>query len=124
MNYILIKKLQSIGAAVASVIAELAVTCVQIFYVRKEFDFKKIILENNKYILCSFIMFMITYWYSLKVSSSILGTFKCVIVGVLVYCSLLAFQEQSIVNVYIKKAMNRFFKKNDMIKEKEGSTKR
>lgn len=80
LNIFLIKKMESIGASIATVIAELSVTFIQIFFVRKEFKFTKILKMTYKYFISSLIMFFI----SLIIGRFINGNFTSVIVQVIV----------------------------------------
>lgn len=59
LNYIFIPKLMSVGAAIGTVIAELSVTIIQLFYIRKEFKFKDIIKGSFKYFISGITMFII-----------------------------------------------------------------
>lgn len=61
LNTVLIYYFKSIGACIATVIAELSVTCTQLYFVRKDFDIKQILRYSYKYILFSFIMFICVY---------------------------------------------------------------
>lgn len=61
LNIILIYYYQSIGACIATVLAELAVTCTQFYFVRKDFNIKDILKCSYKYLLYSIIMFACVY---------------------------------------------------------------
>ena len=89
MNLLLIPCFLSIGAAVATVIAETSVTVVQIFFTRKDFNFGAIIMENKHYVISSLIMFVTTYLLAKHIPSSIINTFICVIIGGVIYIGLL-----------------------------------
>lgn len=89
MNLILIPRFLSIGAAIATVIAETSVTGVQIYFTRRDFDFKKIFRENSKYIISALCMFVITYFVAKRMPSSIINTFICVVIGGGVYIGIL-----------------------------------
>ena len=89
LNLLLIPHFLSIGAAVSTVIAETSVTCVQVYFTRKDFKFGEIISNNKDYIISSLIMFVPTYLLSKYLPSSILNTFICVAVGGLMYVGLL-----------------------------------
>lgn len=89
LNLLLIPKFLSIGAAIATIVAEFSVTAVQVFFTRKDFDFKNIIFTNRKYIICASIMFIPTFLMARKLSASITHSMICVIVGGVVYFGLL-----------------------------------
>ena len=59
-NLLLIFKFESIGASIATVIAEFGVTATQFILLRKEVSIKDVIKNSQKYIIASFIMFLIS----------------------------------------------------------------
>lgn len=59
LNFIFIPKLFSIGAALATIFAELTVTGIQIFFIRKEFNIKKILTMSLKYFITALFMYAI-----------------------------------------------------------------
>lgn len=59
LNFILIPKFLSIGAAIATVFAELFVTLAQIVMVRKQFSIKQILLKSKDYVLAGVIMLIV-----------------------------------------------------------------
>lgn len=67
MNLILIGKYGAIGASIGTVIAELTVTSIQMYFVRKDFNIKNILKISKKYIISSLIMFVVCF---------IIGIFK------------------------------------------------
>lgn len=89
MNLLLIPKFYSIGAAIATVIAETSVTGVQIFFTRKEFNYKLILKENGRYIAASVVMFLPTVILSARMTASIVHTAMCVLVGVVIFVGML-----------------------------------
>lgn len=89
LNFLLIPKFLSIGAAIATVIAEFSVTAVQTYFTRKDFDFKDIVLSNRNYIFCSAIMFLLTYLLAKTLTPTFFHTMICVVIGCTVYLSLL-----------------------------------
>lgn len=89
MNLLLIPHFFSIGAAIATVIAESSVTGIQIYCIRKDFNFGKIVRKNIHYIISSSIMFVITYSLARYLSPSIINTLLCVIVGGGIYLGIL-----------------------------------
>ena len=58
INACLIGRYGAIGASIGTVIAELAVTLVQMYFVRNDFDFKKIVRLTKNYFVSSMIMFL------------------------------------------------------------------
>lgn len=59
MNFCLIFRFGAIGASIGTVIAELTVALVQIYFVRKDFDLKKVLKLMKNYLMASLIMFVI-----------------------------------------------------------------
>ena len=64
INLILISKYGAIGAAISTLIAELIVTGIQIKYVKKDFDFNKILKIMKPYLLAGLFMFTICFTIS------------------------------------------------------------
>lgn len=89
LNVILIKKYLSIGAAIATVIAEFSVMAIQLYYVRKELNIKKIIKTSFNYFYASVIMML----FCIYIENIIEGYKKTliiqVVVGVIIYTAIL-----------------------------------
>lgn len=85
INILLIPRCYSIGAALASVIAECIVTIVQLFYVRKEFSCIKIIKLSGHYMLAGVVMLLLLFYMNRKLLPSILNTGIMCISGAVVY---------------------------------------
>ena len=64
LNFLLISKFKSYGAAISTVIAELSVTCVQFYFIRKDFNIKDILKLSKNYIFAGFIMFIICFFFN------------------------------------------------------------
>ena len=58
MNMWLIRKFGALGASIGTVIAEITVTCVQLYFVRNDFNLKKIFKLSKNYLIASLIMFV------------------------------------------------------------------
>ncbi|UZW66159.1 polysaccharide biosynthesis C-terminal domain-containing protein [Priestia flexa] len=89
LNIFLIQYYQSVGAAIATVGAELAVTLVQLYWVRKTIEYHKLFQSMWKYLLSGILMFVV-----LRLIGSLLGvgpltTILQVISGILIYFILL-----------------------------------
>jgi len=110
LNFLLIPHLLSVGAGLATVFAELGVTVVQIFCIRKEFNFRNMLRFNYKYIISSFIMFLPVYLLSNKLTSSFIHTMVCIMLGIGIYIGLLLISKDSILIDFIKKIpfLNKF----------------
>lgn len=84
-NIILIHKFQSIGAAIASVIAETTVTVVQLIIVRKELSPWKVLKEGMHYFLAGILMVIVLIPFQLIFTPSISHSVIMLIVGATVY---------------------------------------
>ena len=110
LNLLLIPFFLSIGAAVATVIAETCVTGVQVFFTRRDFKFGEIIGSNKYYIISSLIMFAPTYLLAKYLPASIINTFICVVVGGLIYVSLLFVMKDKTLFEAVDKIKKKFVK--------------
>lgn len=111
MNLLLIPRFFSIGAAVATVIAETSVTGVQVFFTRKDLNFGNILSTNKHYIFSSLIMFGPTYLLAMYLSPSIINTFICVVVGGVVYLGLLVAMKDETLFEVVDKIKSKILKK-------------
>lgn len=84
-NAILIHFFQSVGAVIASLLAELSITIAQRFIVRKIFPASKILAPIAKYFDAALIRFIPAYLLSEKLSPSIGHTLIIVFLSVLIY---------------------------------------
>ena len=51
LNFILIRKYESIGASIATVISQLSIDIIQLYMVRKEINLKNVLFSSFKYLL-------------------------------------------------------------------------
>lgn len=99
LNLLLIKQFQSIGAAIATVIAEFSVTGVQLFLVRKQIKIGTIMKILKNYLIAGIIMFIITFIIGLYISNEILSVILQVIIGILIYLGILfSFKDELIID--------------------------
>lgn len=89
LNIILISSFQSLGASIATVIAELTVISVQIWYLRNDFEIKHILKLFLRYLILSLIMLSVVYFISTILPVSIISTLVEISVGGVVYLILL-----------------------------------
>lgn len=85
LNAVLIPKWYSVGAAIASVIAEYSVTFVQFIYVRNQLDLKQVVKTIPKYFGTSLIMLIALRTEDIFLKSSIFNTMIMVSSGALIY---------------------------------------
>lgn len=114
LNLILIHYFQSIGAAIASVLAETVIAVVQLITVRKEISIKQVLKEGRHYYIAASIMGAFVLPVSKVLSPSMIHTVTIAIYGMLIYFLILFIMKDDffLSNAkYIVKAL--FFKKND-----------
>lgn len=106
-NSLLIPKFGAIGASIGTVIAESTVTGVQIYYTRKDFNYKKIVKSTKNYIIASLIMFVCLLVTRHFIASNVASVFAQFVVGVLTYAVMLAILKDE----FFMKLVNKFFSK-------------
>lgn len=102
LNYIMIRAWQSVGACIATVISQLVVDLVQIYYIRNEINLKAVFKLSYKYFLAGFAMFVCC----MLVQSMISGIICVVIqmaVGVIVYFGILILFKDEFIYLLINK---------------------
>lgn len=85
LNLILIPYFKSVGALIASVIAEFSIVIVQLIDVRKDFDIKIAYRSSFKYIVSGIIMFIPIYILGIYLEASIITTLIQIILGAIIY---------------------------------------
>jgi O-antigen/teichoic acid export membrane protein len=116
LNIVLIKYWWSVGASIATIIAEIIVTFIMCFMCRKEVNLIDIFMKSWKYYLSGLLMFSIIFIISKMLNATILNTFLLIGLGTIVYfICLLVFRDDIFISFmrrlaeFIKK---RFIKKN------------
>ena len=85
LNFVFINLWQSIGAAISTIVSQIVVDGIQVYFVRKDIKWKSIIQLFVKYLFASLIMFAVCMLTNLIVNAGVLSiVLKCV-VGVLIY---------------------------------------
>ena len=109
LNLVLIPMFMSLGAAIASITAEICVTVVQFWFVRKVFSFVEALALCKKYFLCSVCMMAVIVctdellqYETGVVNTSILGA-----VGICVYVFLLWIMKDDLLRWGLEKLKNR-----------------
>lgn len=111
LNSILIRTNASVGAAIASVIAETTIAVVQIVIVRKELSPAVIIQRSWRYFLGGAVMLAVLRWENTLFSSSILHTLIMIISGVLVYMVMMVVERDNFLIGYVKQVMSKIIRK-------------
>ena len=89
LNLLLISSFKSIGATIASVIAELAVTITQFILLRKELSIFEVYKLSYKYIIASIIMFIISCFIDTIITNNIISIVAQISVSAILYFGLL-----------------------------------
>lgn len=85
LNFILIRKFDAIGASIATVLAELAVTLVQCWFVRKQIFLGECLKPLFRYLLLGFIMFVTVWGVGRVLPAGVISLTIMVIAGMVVY---------------------------------------
>lgn len=110
LNLFFIPLYQSIGAAIASLIAEITVTAVQFYIVKNLFSITQILRLSLRYFASGFLMFIVTYLLNYKLIPSVIHTFIIITIGCFLYLGLLFFSNDPMLMIAtnkIKKKLNR-----------------
>ncbi len=111
LNCIFIPFYWSVGAAIASIIAELCVTIIMGFMIRKDISMTKILISSWKYLFAGAIMFVPCWILNIYLNSSIINTLLIVLVGIVAYIVVLLIIKEEIIWKIIKKLLMKL-KKN------------
>lgn len=99
LNFILIPRFMSVGAALATVAAEATVAAVQLFCIRKEFDIPRIFLMSIKNfisaMLMSAVIFVVNRYLFAELGSMALRMVFDILIGGIVYIASLAILRDS-----------------------------
>jgi len=106
-NIILIPKYSAIGAAIASVIAELLITGIQFVFIRKEISVAKVVSCSWKYLIAAGMMLAVLIMENAKFVPSILNTCIMVVSGAAVYFVVLFILKDEFLLGYIKKILHK-----------------
>ena len=97
LNLLLINSLKSIGASIATVIAEFTVTGVQFYLLRKEISIFKIIKFAKNYFIASIIMMIASFIISMLISNYIISIAIQVLFSAILYFGLLIIMKDELV---------------------------
>ena len=106
-NVILIRLFKSLGAVIATVIAEFVVTLVQFYFIRSEFSIKNIIKLSKDYIISALAMFIIIMLTGSFINSEKIKILVQVNIGIIVYFTILLIKKDELI-IELKQ---RFYKK-------------
>lgn len=113
-NIFMIKFIGTIGAAIASVLAETFIIFIQLYFIRKEFQVSYVFKIGIKYIIFGCIMLCVSQFIGSFFNGNLLKIFVKIIVGGIIYISLLLISKDcliyELINSYINKIKRKFIK--------------
>lgn len=111
LNIVLIKKYASIGASIATVIAEFCVTLTQFLLIRNEIKFKEIFSMIYKYIVAAIIMFVCSILIGNFISNNAFSILVQIIVSSIIYFVVLLMMNDKMIIEGITILKNKIIKK-------------
>jgi O-antigen/teichoic acid export membrane protein len=108
LNLILINLWDSVGASIATIVSQLIVDGVQIYFVRQDIKWKPIIRIAVRYLLAGLIMFAICMFTKLIVNTGIISILLEAVVGILVYFGILILLKDKFLNTILEKTKEKF----------------
>lgn len=85
LNWIFIYHYRAIGGAITTVISEILVAGIQLWFLRKEWDLKEILKLARNNVIAGVLMFIVAYGIGMVISNPILGIVLQIAAGVAVY---------------------------------------
>lgn len=107
-NLLLIPTFKALGASIGTVIAEFTVTALQLFFIRKEFDFRNIIKNSLNYIIASMFMFISCLLIGFYINNNVLSLIIQLIVGTIIYILVLLLLKDKFFKNMISKVLAKF----------------
>ena len=103
LNLILIKYFATYGAAVATVIAELCVTVIQLYYIRNEFNVFRIIKLSKNYVISGILMFTFCIAINTLINNYVYALIIQVCIGIISYFVVLYILKDDMIFMIIDK---------------------
>lgn len=116
LNIFLISLYWSIGAAIATISAEIVVTSLMFFFAKDDINIINLLKTTWKYIIAGVIMFTFVYVTQLFLSPAIVNTFILILEGIGSYFVTLLALKDDFVMLSVKRIIHRVFKKKDVSK--------
>ncbi len=107
LNLILIRLFASTGAAIASVAAEISVTAMQMYIVRKEIPLKPVFKLSIKYLVAGIVMFVALKLAGQHLSPSMIHTAIMVAGGMIVYFGMLLILKDQFLGMVLNRVLKR-----------------
>ena len=89
INLLLIREFKSIGASIATVIAEFSVTAIHFYFIRKEIEILKVLKFSIKNIVASILMGVSIYFIGFIPISALYIISLKIIIGFIIYIAVL-----------------------------------
>ena len=113
LNFILIPIYKAMGASIATVIAELTVTGVQLYFVRKDFKVFTILRSSVKYLIAALIMFAVSLTIEHFISSRMICVITQICISAIVYFVVLLILKDMLIKELINKFITSKLKRKD-----------
>ena len=107
LNLCLIWKYGAIGASIGTVVAELTVTSVQMYFVRKDFELKEVFKLSKNYFMSSLIMFIVCLVIGKFINNDLISTGVQVAVGGITYGICLLIMKDKFIFDMLNKLINK-----------------
>jgi len=111
LNSLMIPRWKSYGAVIASVIAEILITLIQFYLVRKELSMRTIAKRSGHYFAAGFGMLLLLVVENSKLSPSVLHTFIMICSGAVIYFILLFIMKDEFFIQNVEKILGKLIKK-------------
>ena len=97
LNLLFIKPFGAIGASIATIISEIAVTGSQFFFVRKQIKFLEVVKITYKYFIASIVMFIFSICIGCNIKNDILSIVIQISISIILYFGFLIISKDSMV---------------------------
>lgn len=111
LNLLLIKQYTSIGASIATIIAELIIVVTQVYLIREQFEIVEILKMSRKYIIAGTLMFIVSIILGKIIQSNIISIVVQVATGTAVYFLTLIILKDEFLRTLINKIKEKFLEK-------------
>lgn len=108
LNFIFIQLWGSVGASIATILSQIVVDGVQIYYVRKDIRWKPIIRLATRYLFASIIMFVVCQIIKLFIKTGIITIILQCSIGVIVYVGILILLKDNFLKTILNKIQSKF----------------
>lgn len=102
-NLILIKKYASLGASIATVIAELAVTTTQFILIRNEIKIIDVIRLTYKYVISSVVMFVVSAFVGFFITNNVFSIAVQIVSSIFIYFLILLLLKDQLIIEFLNK---------------------